>query len=80
MIKVKNLQISKDITVKMDLSLTDFNKKPTFDRVQLLDFQENLSISRFMTSENEIKIKKYTQKLAPSAKHQKLMLIIVKPK
>lgn len=38
-IQIKNLQIYKDITFKATTSLLSFDKKPTFDGIQILDEQ-----------------------------------------
>lgn len=57
-IKVKDLRIFKDTTVKAYLVLPNFNRKPIFDRVQLLDAKEDAFSLKLATSKNILKSKK----------------------
>lgn len=79
MIKVKNLQIFENTITKTHSSLLNFDKKLTFNKVHLLDSKEDLPISESITSEDKIKIKKYTYKAIPLAKHQKLTPTTISP-
>lgn len=80
-IKVKDLQDFKDTAVKTFSALPDFNGKPMFDGIKLSDTKKNSSPSKWITYEEEIKIKRQAQKaILPSIKRQKPTLSIGEPK
>lgn len=57
--------------------LPDFDKKLMFDGVQLSDAKEDVFLSKSITSEDEIKIKKKAWKITlPPVKHQKQMTVV----
>lgn len=67
--------------VKIYLALPNFNKNPTFDRIQLSDIKEDPLSSRPAIFKDEIKIKKHTQKLISLlVNHKKPILLTSKLK
>lgn len=56
-IRVKDLQDFKNTAAKTFSALPDFNGKPIFDKIKLSDTKENSSSSKWITSEEKIKIK-----------------------
>lgn len=61
-IRAKHIRIFKDIIAKIYSFLSNFDKKLTFNRVQLSDSKNDLSMFESMTFEDEIKIKKSAYK------------------
>lgn len=56
-IRIKNLQILDYIDIKTYSALPNFNKKSTFDGIQLLNIEENVLSPKSATFKKEIKIK-----------------------
>lgn len=61
-IRVKYLQIFEDIATKRHLALPNFDKKPTFGKIQLSDAEKDTLSSKLATSEEEIKNKRRVDK------------------
>lgn len=57
-IRVKNLQIFEDISTKANSTLLDFDKKPIFDVIQILDKQD-LSNKNSASKDKKTKIKPF---------------------